>query len=603
MTVTIAEEKINEIRNSTDIVDIISETVLLRKAGSNHIGLCPFHSEKTPSFTVRSDKQIFHCFGCGAGGDVFSFVMKHQALSFPEAVRQLARRGGIDVPDQTLTAEQSRLIREREELMAVNRAAAEYYHSVLLHQPSGKKALSYLTGRGISLDMMRLFQLGYAPDGWDNLVGALAEKKMSLKTAEKAGLVTPKKKSGYYDRFRSRVMFPIMNLQGQVIAFGGRVLDASLPKYLNSPETPLFSKSRTLYGLNFARKKCREQGTIFIVEGYMDFLALFQHGIENAAATLGTAMTSEHIRSLKGFAGKAILVYDSDEAGLKAAHRSIAVMNKDLNEYRILVLPPGHDPDSFLRQFGTDEFLRKAGSAMGVFEFLIESAVKKHGLSMEGKQRILAEMETHLISARDSLDMSLYSKELAERIQVDQQAVLETIRRKMAAKGSVPQLQRRKDEWAQPVVGRESDRLEKRIITKMLQFPEKATVLIEKERVLDFFEDKNLKTIGAAIIELNKNGRKPAAGLLTAIVDPDQRRLITSMTIQDEPWHTEGWRKLIGQFMDRRQHRAGKNLSKRIKDAEAANDHELAIQLLAEKQRQVKEKLLKPKESSGGKFI
>ncbi len=601
MTVSISEEKINEIRNAADLIDIVSETVLLKKAGTNHIGLCPFHSEKTPSFTVRSDKQIFHCFGCGLGGDVFSFIMKNEGLSFPETVRQLAGRYGVDLPGQSFSPEQDRLIREREELIAINKLAMDYYHSTLLQRPAGKKALSYLTGRGISTDTIRLFRLGFAPAGWENLVSVITGKGYSQKAAEKAGLVTAKQ-NGFYDRFRSRVMFPIMNLQRQVIAFGGRVLDDSLPKYLNSPETPLFSKSRSLYGLHLAKKTCRELGSIFIVEGYMDLLALFQHGIENVAATLGTAMTSEHIRSLKGFANKAILVYDSDEAGLKAAQRSIAVMNKDLNEYRILVLPTGYDPDSYLQQFGPREFLQQAEKALGVFEFLIESAIKKHGLSMEGKQRIISEMETHMVNAKDSLDLSLYSKELAERIQVDQQAVLEAIRKRMPQNKS-PQHHVSRDVRTRPTISRTTDRLEKRIITKMLQFPEKATALIESEQVLDFFEDNNLKMIGAKIIELNKTGKQPAARLLTNVVDPDQRRLITSLTVQDEPWHAEGWRKLIGQFIDRRNQQVGKTLSKKIKEAEAANDHELAIQLLAEKQRQAREKLFKPKESSGGKFL
>ncbi len=606
MTGSIAEEKINAIRNVADIIDIVSETVLLKKAGANHIGLCPFHSEKTPSFTVRHDKQIFHCFGCGIGGDVFSFLMKNEGISFPEAARKLARRYGIEIPDRSFSPEQDRLIREREELLAVNQIAMEYYHGILLEQTAGKKALAYLTGRGISTETIQKFRLGYAPAGWDQLVKFLGGKRLSLKSAENAGLITAKQ-NGYYDRFRSRIMFPIMNISNQVIAFGGRVMDDALPKYLNSPETPIFHKSRTLYGLHLAKKKCRESDSIFIVEGYMDFLALFQGGIENAAATLGTAMTSEHIRSLKGFASKAILVYDSDQAGLKAAQRSIAVMNKDLKESRILVLPAGYDPDSYIKEFGPREFQRHAEKALGVFEFLVESAVKKHGLSIEGKLRVIAELETYLVSVKDSLDLALYSKELAERIQVDQQTVLDAMRRRLQSKeGPRPAAIQAADSRMPEGALRQAvprNRMERRIIAKMIQFPEKTIPLIESENVLNYFEDQILKSIGTGIMTCNGSGARKTAQLLGETANPEQRRLITSLAMGEEPFHAEGWCRLIRQFIESHKKHLGKALSKKIKEAEAAHDQEGLIRLLTEKQRQISEKQLKPKDASGGKRL
>jgi len=347
LAVYIPEEKINDIKNSADIVDIISEVVVLKKSGKNFLGLCPFHSEKTPSFTVSPDKQIFYCFGCNAGGNVFSFLMKQHGLSFPEAARMLARRYGIDIPVRTMSLEQKRRISERESVLAINRQAMDFFRCALIENASGKKAMEYLLKRGISRDD---FKLGYAPEGWDNLAIYFSKNKQSDRLVEKSGLIIPRKgKSGFYDRFRSRIIFPIFDVSMQVIGFGGRVMDDSLPKYLNSPETPVYNKSRSLYGLHMAKGKCRETRTVFIVEGYFELLALHQHGIQNSVATLGTSLTPEHVQILRGFIGKSgrvVLVYDSDIAGIKDAQRSIEVYDKGYVDASILVLHDGYEPDS-----------------------------------------------------------------------------------------------------------------------------------------------------------------------------------------------------------------------------------------------------------------
>ena len=305
MAIFIPEDKISEIKNAADIVDVVSESVLLKKAGKNFIGLCPFHSEKTPSFTVSSDKQIFHCFGCGTGGNVFSFMMKQEGLSFPEAARHLAKRYGVDIPDRPLSPEQKKKISEREKLLDINRRAGGFYHQALLDSRYGKQARSYLSTRGISQKTIDDFKLGYARDGWDHLLGFFSINRVSPILLEKSGLIVPRKnKSGHYDRFRNRIIFPIFNVNTQIVGFGGRVLDDSLPKYLNSPETTLYNKSRSLYGIHRAKDKCRATGTVYIVEGYLDLLALHQHGIENSVATLGTALTADHVKLLTRYSGQ-----------------------------------------------------------------------------------------------------------------------------------------------------------------------------------------------------------------------------------------------------------------------------------------------------------
>ena len=594
MAVYIPEEKINDIKNSADIVDIISETVVLKKSGKNFLGLCPFHSEKTPSFTVSPDKQIFYCFGCNAGGNVFSFLMKQHGLSFPEAARMLARRYGIDIPVRTMSLEQKRRISERESVLAINRQAMDFFRCALLENASGKKAMEYLLKRGISREIIDDFKLGYAPEGWDNLAIYFSKNKQSDGLVEKSGLIIPRKgKSGFYDRFRSRIIFPIFDVSMQVIGFGGRVLDDSLPKYLNSPETPVYNKSRSLYGLHMAKGKCRESETVFIVEGYFDLLALHQHGIQNSVATLGTSLTPEHVQILRGFIGKSgrvVLVYDSDIAGIKAAQRSIEVFDKGYVDASIVVLPDGHDPDSYLLEFGAEPFTKLAAESKGVISFLIDCAVKKHlsacdaqagGLSTEGKIHIISDMKAPLAAINDNVARSLYVKELAERIGIDETAVLEKVREVSAGRSS---------DIAKPaadyVLQNNGNRLERRIIAMMLQFPE-VLPEVDNRGVLNLFEDNILKSIGQFILKRKNRSVELASELMTIIDDKDKRSIIASLVMGDDLWDRDGCLKLIAQF-ESSKYRHERKLLQEIKDAEERNDHELLLGLLKKKQIQAK---------------
>ena len=579
MATFIPEDKITAIKNSADIVEIISESVVLKKAGKNHLGLCPFHAEKIPSFTVNSEKQIFYCFGCGEGGNIFSFLMKKEGLSFPEAAERLARRCGIEIPTKRMSPEQKKRMNERENLFAINRQAMDFFQRSLFDSAAGKNAMEYLNNRGIKKETINSFCLGYAPAEWDKLVIFFSEKSISPALAEKSGLIVPRKgKSGYYDRFRDRIIFPIFDESRQVIGFGGRVLDDSMPKYLNSPETPLYNKSRSLYGLHSAKEKCRESHSVFIVEGYFDLLALHQHGIQNSVATLGTSLTHEHVRMLRGFIGKTgqvVLVYDSDAAGIKAAQRSIEVFDKGFVDAHILVLPTGYDPDSYLFEFGFESFMNAASGAQRVIPFLIDSATKKHGLSIEGKIRIISDLKEPLAAINDPTKRSLYIKELAERIGIDERAVLDTVREKTKGK-AIERI----------YVQESGSRFERQIIARMLQFPE-ILPEIRTRNVLGLFENETLKSIGDIILKNSSCSDGRMSEIVNLIDDKTKMNIATSLAIEEVGWDLEDCIKLLTQFVANRSRRENSLLQK-IQAAEESNNYELLLQLLKEKQVQAK---------------
>ncbi len=589
----IPEKTISEVRNASDIVGIISEVVLLKRAGKNFLGLCPFHSEKTPSFTVSSDKQIFYCFGCGTGGNVFSFLMKYEGCSFPEAVRSLGRRHGITVEDHQLSPEDRRRMQEREGIFDVNAAAAAFFQRMLLEEAEGRQAMDYLQKRGISRETIDRFSLGYAPGGWDALTGWFADRRVSVALLEASGLVIPQKNGGgVYDRFRNRIIFPIAGISSRIIGFGGRVMDDALPKYLNSPETPVFNKRRSLYGLEVARSHCRATGTVYVVEGYFDVLALFQAGILNAAATLGTALTSEHVRLLKGYVREIVLVYDSDQAGIRAALKSVETFRKENMDARILVLPEGHDPDSFILQFGADAFIEAAKNARKMMDFLLEETIRKHGLSVEGKLRIVEDMTAPLSAVSDRMARSLYIRDLAEHIGVDEVMIAGRLRRIPAAAqpdgfSPLPDLGRRHGVDPEDITARHV-KIERKIITMMLQFQE-FIAEIDRRALLDLFEDDRLKSIGRHILNHYKTtGEHHVSGLIGRL-DDAERTMTVNLAIGGDVWDRKGCLRLLDQFESSRK-RQTDNLLQRIEAASRKNDKALLLKLLEEKQNRARER-------------
>jgi len=615
LAIFIPEEKISEIKNAADIVDIVSESVLLKKAGKNYIGLCPFHSEKTPSFTVSPDKQIFHCFGCSTGGNVFSFLMKQEGFSFPEAARHLAKRYGVVIPERQLSPDQKRKISERESVLDINRRAGAFYHQGLLNSSAGQKARSYLSKRGISEKTINDFKLGYAYDGWDHLLRFFSNKRISPVLLEKSGLILPRKnKSGHYDRFRNRIMFPIFDVNMQVVGFGGRVLDDGLPKYLNSPETAVYNKSRSLYGIHRAKDKCRAAGTVFIVEGYLDLLALHQHGIENTVATLGTALTSDHVKFLKRYAQRMVLVYDSDEAGIRSAQRCVETFWKEHVDFRrqdvfseekadthILVLPAGHDPDSFVFEHGPQAFLKAASESPGIITFLMDCAVREHGLTTEGKIRIISALQEPLAAINDQIAQAVYIQQLAERIGIAESAILERIRavanrrnqstadagRRGVSGGGMPETGTAMYgavSHGQPGVNA-GIRFERRIIAMMLQYPD-ILPEISSLSVLKYFENSDLADIGNLVFKFNPTTADQVSEIISGIENEAQRTLVASLAMEDESWNKKGCLRLLGKFVDTRQKIQNRGLlENQIRAAEKNNDHELLLSLLNKKQK------------------
>ncbi|GIQ65354.1 hypothetical protein PACILC2_39220 [Paenibacillus cisolokensis] len=356
----IPESVIAAVLRSHDIVETVGKYVHLTKHGKYMKGLCPFHSEKTPSFTVTPEKQIFHCYGCGKGGDVIRFVAEIEGYSFPEAVKTMAEQAGIPVSWSAPSAGPSPVDSARDKLREAHELAAKFYHYLLLNTAQGREAMAYLRSRGIGEKLIDRFVIGYAPKGWDTLAKFLESRKFDLGLMEKGGLLAAKQDgSGFVDRFRGRIMFPIWSRDGKVIAFGGRILGDGQPKYLNSPETPLFAKSRLLYNFHQARPAIRKSGTVVLFEGYMDVIKAWSAGVANGVATMGTALTPEHAAALRPHADEAIICYDGDAAGQNAVLKTVPLLERAGLRVSVAMLPGGLDPDEFIDKYGPEAFVRE----------------------------------------------------------------------------------------------------------------------------------------------------------------------------------------------------------------------------------------------------
>ena len=423
----IPRETIDEIRSRTNIVEIVSECgVALRPAGRDYKGLCPFHDEKTPSFTVSVQKQIFYCFGCQTGGNVISFVQKYEGKSFRETVEWLADRLNIPLPSQGVreTAQRKRIT----SLEDLNHFAVEHYHRQLIADRNGAPALQYLKHRGVQPKTIRLFQLGYAP-GRREFFKAAVEKGFTTQQLIDAGLIKDEDR-GPQDRFWNRLLFPICNERGVPVAFGGRALsEEQQPKYLNSPATVLYNKSNLLYNLDKARQSIYKQQRVLLVEGYMDALMLYQSGIENVVASSGTSLSEEHAGLLKRFAPEVVIVYDGDASGFRAAHRGLHRMLAEGLRVRIALLPTGEDPDSFIRQQGTNAFTELTHKAINLIEFQIQVAIQRHDIHrVDVKTQIAKEVTETLLNLRDRVERSEYVKYAAKELHVDERLLWQALR-------------------------------------------------------------------------------------------------------------------------------------------------------------------------------
>ena len=420
----IPDRFLDELIARIDIVDLVSESVRLTKKGRNYWGLCPFHSEKTPSFSVSADKQIYKCFGCGKGGGAINFVMELDNLPFRDAVALLAKRAGLEVPDSGSSAGAKE---RREKLLTINKQAARTFHR-WLYAPEGADGLAYLQRRGLSRRTLTSFGLGFAPNRWDALIQELGQQGYDKRDLLDAGLAVSNQDGRIYDRFRNRVMFPIIDIRGEVIGFGGRVMDDSTPKYLNSPDTPVYNKSRNVFALNIAKKS--KAGRVILTEGYMDTISLHQAGFDSAVASLGTALTPEHAQLLSRYFPEAIIAYDGDGAGVSATQRAIPLLERAGMKVRVLRVTGAKDPDEFIKQFGRDAFLRLLDQSENQVDYRLEQIRKKYDLSDDSqKVGFLQEAAQLLSSLPSAVEREIYGRHAAETAGVSPEAVAQEVKK------------------------------------------------------------------------------------------------------------------------------------------------------------------------------
>jgi DNA primase len=540
MSDLIPEEKINEVRQRASIIEVVSDFVSLKKAGKNHLGLCPFHSERTPSFTVNEEKGIFHCFGCGAGGNIFNFLMRASQMSFPEAVRAMAKRYGVPLPTRELSEEEKRRRSLRAKLYEVNERAADYYHGILTSSKEGQEGRQYLAQRGISEETIREHRLGFAPAGWDSLVLFLQNNGTPLNLAETVGLILPRKEGavpsgrpGFFDRFRRRVIFPISSEAGRVLGFGGRIIeegkgegDPPPPKYMNSPESPIYSKGHTLYGLNAAKGFIRERGNALIVEGYMDLLSLHQAGFRNGVASLGTALTSFQLQLLGRYAREAFLIFDADESGAKATQRSLDLFLQEGISAKVVTLPAGYDPDSLIRKEKAARFEQVLAEALPLVEYLFRQAILRHGVdSVEGKVRVVREMIPALGRLPDPLERNLYIERIALRLGLKESQVRDQFRGREPAEG---------EPETSPSPGHHGPAHERVLLQLMLLNPAVIS-RVQESMGKEGFSDPGHQKLAGKLLGLGEKGREIGIQeLLSGTEEEDLRDLVSELLLEEE---------------------------------------------------------------------
>ncbi len=427
----ISDDFINKLRSEADIINVISGYIPLKKKGRNYWGCCPFHNEKTPSFSVTPDKGFFYCFGCQAGGNVFNFLMKIENISFYEAVKLLANKQNIPVPEKAKTESDLQKERELAKIYHISDLAKDFFHACLVKTSLGKAAREYLADRGVTADIINSFAIGFAPPMWDKLTVAFGERGYDGLLLAKAGLAVARNSGdGYYDRFRNRIMFPIRNAKGQVVGFGGRVLDNSQPKYLNSPETPVFNKRNVLYGLDVAYKYIKETDQAIVVEGYMDLITTHSAGIRNAVASLGTAFTADQAKKLLHYGREIIFAYDNDGAGQNATLRALNTVRALGAAIKVISIPDGKDPDEFIRKHGPQQFHVLVSEAKGLLEYQIMQAINNIDYNgLEGKIAVIARVLPALASADNAIEVDAHIAKLSQLLAIDESSIRNELRK------------------------------------------------------------------------------------------------------------------------------------------------------------------------------
>ncbi len=523
-----SDDLIEEVRSRNDIVDVISQYVHLQKKGSSYFGLCPFHNEKTPSFSVTPSKQMYYCFGCGAGGNVFTFLMEYENFTFGEAMEALAQRAGVQLPERQMSGEARREADRRGRLLEINREAARYFY-MLLRSEKGKAAYRYFSGRGLSPETMQKFGLGYSDKYRDDLYRYLRSKGYEDGILKDSGLVTIDERRGGYDKFWNRAMFPIMDANSKVIAFGGRVMGEGEPKYLNSPETPVFNKSRTLYGLHLARKTRRPQ--MILCEGYMDVIALHQAGFDNAVASLGTALTEGHAGILRRYTKEVYLSYDSDGAGQKAALRAIPILRDAGITCKVINMSPHKDPDEFIKALGPEAYEERIARAENSFMYTLRMREKDFDLrDPEGKTAFYREAARMILEFPDELERDNYIEAVAAHYQVGFEHLRQMVRKVGTAGGISARrepLKTGKNERKKREDGREkSQRL---LLTWLVEQPKLFRTISAYLSPSDFTEGVYRKVAEELFRQMKEEGQPNPGRIVTMFDSEEDQRTVAQI--------------------------------------------------------------------------
>ena len=525
-----SDDIIEEVRMKNDIVDVISQYVKLTRKGSSYFGLCPFHNEKTPSFSVTPSKQMYYCFGCGAGGNVYNFIMEYENYSFGEALSHLAGRAGVELPKIEYSREAREKAEQRAALLEINKLAAQYFY-YQLRRESGKTAYGYLLGRGLSEETIRKFGLGYSDKYSDDLYKYLKSKGYSDDLLRESGLFNVDERRGMYDKFWNRVIFPIMDVNNRVIGFGGRVMGDGKPKYLNSPETKIFDKSRNLYGLNVARTT--RKNYLILCEGYMDVIAMHQAGFTNAVASLGTALTSGHASLVKRYTKEVLLLYDSDGAGVRAALRAIPILREAGVTSRVVSLKPWKDPDEFIKNEGAEAFEERLNQAMDSFMFRVHIAEQDFAMDApQGQNQFFERCAEMLLELSDELERNLYIEAIVKeygrygvgtediRKRVNTLAMKGTpAEKRIQPKSGTPE--NRKKESA-------ADKAQKLMLTWLVNYPG-IFEQVEKYISPSDFVVPLYKQVAEMLFEQHKEGETNPGKLLNAFTDSEEQREVASL--------------------------------------------------------------------------
>lgn len=579
----ISEDIISQIQDRTDIVEMISGYLPLKRAGRNFKTLCPFHHEKTPSFIVNPDKQIYHCFGCGSGGNVFNFLMRHERMEFPEAIEYLAKKTGVVIPEKEIHDQKTLSLYQQ--LYKINELALNFYHDFLLNDKGAQVARDYLQRRKIDTETIEKLKLGFAPDKWDILINYLRQKNFSLNLLDKAGLIVAKEKAaGYYDRFRDRIIFPVFDIKSRCIAFGARVLDDSLPKYINSPETPIYVKGNNLYGLNLSRDAIRESDFAILVEGYMDFISVFQSGVENIIATSGTALASEQVRLLKRSTHNVVLLFDADQAGVLATLRSLDIFLEEGMNVKVTSLGSG-DPDSFIHKHGVAEFKERIKGASSLFDYKLQILFSKYNpKEIEGKAKICNEMLPTINKFKDAVLRFGYLKKLADSLGVNEEALRIEI-----AKIKEPRTINTKEE-VKPLTGIKA--VEKTLLKLMLEEERFIQNFKEKLEVSDFEDPTAREIVGLMCDFVSKGKEINPSRLISCFSDGVVSRTIAELcaedTICDEDDKDKIFHECVNRLKQGKKKYKCKELQGEIKLAECYGDKERLNRLIHEYNQLIK---------------